>query len=103
MLTEGATLEEVEAFERFPGARVISTDVLTTETDREPYLSCAASVGNLLLDPDAGLRENPPRKLADSPKYLFFEELVRVTSARRDGTRGDGPLHADRCAATRKG
>jgi hypothetical protein len=82
MLTESATAQQVEAFERFLGARMICTEVLTTSTNREFYLSCATKCGNLFLDPDTGfnLQETPMR--APMTKYLFAREFVRLVDQR---------------------
>ena len=81
MLTEEASPEEVNAFERFLNAHVISAEVLTTSTNRESYFSCAVRCGNLFLDPDTGLKL---RKMNGSyaPKYLFRSELVHLISLR---------------------
>jgi hypothetical protein len=81
MLTEGASKEDIDAFENFLGARVISKEVLTTTTNRETYFSCATQCGNLFLDPDTGLRlKNTKGKRA--PEYLFASELDHVVSCR---------------------
>lgn len=81
MLTEKATPDEIQAFERFLGAPLISTDVLSATTDRKAYLSCAVQAGNLFLDPDTGLRVKSPSPQR-SPEYLFSAELVEIVSAR---------------------
>ncbi len=79
MLTESATVQEVEAFGRFLGARIICTQVLTTSTDRESYLAGAANCGNVFLDPDTGfsLAERRPKE-----KYLFKDELIHLATQR---------------------
>lgn len=81
MLTEKAESNDIQAFEHFLGARVISTQVLTATTNRELYLSCATHTGNLFLDPDTGLRLESINS-ARSPKYLFLTELVHLMSSR---------------------
>lgn len=81
MLTEEADPKDIQAFESFLGAHVISNEVLTATTNRESYLSCASRIGNLFLDPDTGLRLKPTKGLR-SPEYLFSAELVRIASAR---------------------
>jgi hypothetical protein len=82
MLTQSATAQQVEAFERFLGARMICRDELTTSTNRESYLSCATQCGNLFLDPDTGLslRETGLRK--PKTKYLFAREFVQLVEQR---------------------
>jgi hypothetical protein len=55
MFTEPVSASDVSVFERFLGAKVISTDVLTNNTDRSAYFSGACSCGNLFLDPDTGI------------------------------------------------
>lgn len=81
MLTENAAPEDIQAYERFLDARIISTQVLTATTNRESYLSCASRTGNLFLDPDTGLRLSPTNGLR-APEYLFSDELVRITLCR---------------------
>jgi hypothetical protein len=82
MLTESATAQQVERFERFLGARVVSTEVLTTSTNRESYLSCGAKCGNLFLDPDTGFRSRERGMRAPRTKYLFAHEFVRLSEQR---------------------
>jgi hypothetical protein len=81
MLTEKATPEEIRAFERFLGTPLISTEILTTATDREKYLSSAYHAGNLFLDPDTGLRMKSTNGVR-APEYLFSSELVRIVASR---------------------
>lgn len=81
MLTEKAEAKDIDAFERLLGARVISTDVLTTTTDRKSYFSCTTNCDNLFLDPDTGLRMEST-KGKRSPEYLFSSELVSIISSR---------------------
>ena len=80
MLTESASEGEVDAFQRFIGARVISTDVLTSHTQRESYFSCAMGCKNLFLDPDTGLKIG--KKQSPSPKHLFEDDLVYLCDRR---------------------
>lgn len=77
MFTERASPATIQALERFLGARVISSEVLSTKTDRESYLSCAAHAGNLFLDPDTGIRLKST-KGARAPEYLFASELSQA-------------------------
>jgi hypothetical protein len=50
-------------------------------TDRAAYFSCAHSVGNLLLDPDTGIRlENTHGRRA--PEYLYADELAQLVTWR---------------------
>jgi hypothetical protein len=81
MFTESVPPEDVAAFERFLGAKVISTAVLDQRTDRSAYFSCAYSCGNLFLDPDTGLRVEDIRD-GRSPQYLFASDLNRITARR---------------------
>jgi hypothetical protein len=82
MLTESATTQQVERFEWFLGARVLSTEVLTTSTNRESYLSCGTKCGNLFLDPDTGFRSRERGTRAPRTKYLFAHEFVRLSEQR---------------------
>lgn len=82
MLTESATAQQVERFERFLGAHMISTEVLTTNTNRESYLSCATKCGNLFLDPDTGVRLPQSGTRAPKNKYLFTHEFVGLCEQR---------------------
>jgi hypothetical protein len=82
MLTEKAAPKDIQAFERFLGVSVISTQVLTATTNRESYfLSCVTHTGNLFLDPDTGLRLKFTNGIR-APEYLFSAELVHITSSR---------------------
>ncbi len=81
MFTESVTPADVAAFEALLGAKVVSTEVLTLDTDRLAYFSCAASCGNLFLDPDTGLRMRSTRGVR-APEYLFASELVRISEQR---------------------
>jgi len=81
MLTEKASFEDILAFERFLGAPMISTEVLSLDTNRDEYLSCACSTGNLFLDPDTGLRINSTNGRR-APEYLFSAELSRIVASR---------------------
>ncbi len=82
MLTESAAGQQVKAFERFLGARVICTEVLTANTNRESYLSCATKCGHLFLDPDTGLRLRETGLRRPKTEYLFARELTRIVEHR---------------------
>ncbi len=81
MLTEPASLEFISSLGEFLGARVISTEVLTIDTDRSAYFSCANSCGNLFLDPSTGMRlENFRGDRA--AEYIFASDLARLVGRR---------------------
>ena len=82
MFTEVVSPSETAAFEKFLGAKVASTDVLTNGTDRNAYFACGYSCGNLFLDPDTGLKLKDTRGVR-APQYLFARELNRITAERR--------------------
>ncbi len=81
MLTEATPESEIIAFERFLGARVISSEVLTPRTNRSSYFSCASDCGNLFLDPDTGLKIHNMNGLR-APEYLFASELACLMQLR---------------------
>ncbi|MCX5824110.1 MAG: hypothetical protein NTY86_11585 [Deltaproteobacteria bacterium] len=81
MLTESATADKIAAYERFLGAQVLSSEVLTTVTDRSSYLACASECGHLFLDPDTGLKMKITAG-AKAPEYLFASELEYIIKSR---------------------
>jgi hypothetical protein len=81
MFTQPVSDANVSAFERFLGATLISTEVLSKDTDRGAYFSCACSCGNLFLDPDTGIRLKDTRGVR-AHEYLFASELLRITRTR---------------------
>jgi hypothetical protein len=81
MFTEPVSATDVSVFERFLGAKVISTDVLTSKTNRSAYFSCSSSCGNLLLDPDTGIRLKDTRGVRANG-YLFAGDLARIVEQR---------------------
>lgn len=81
MFTEAVSEADVKAFGLMLGAKVISSGVFTTRSDRAAYLACAAGCGHLFLDPDTGLRLHPIRGV-NAPKYLFAGELVGLAKGR---------------------
>jgi len=78
MLTQSPSSRFVSLLETFLNAKVISRDVLTIETDRRAYFSCAHSCGNLFLDPSTGLRLKNFRG-DRAPEYLFASDLIHLT------------------------
>lgn len=82
MLTESATAQQAMAFERFLGAQIICTEVLSATTNRESYLSCATKFGNLFLDPDTGLSLRETRLRKPKTEYLFAREFVQLVEQR---------------------
>lgn len=81
MFTEPANEADVRAFGLMLNAKVISSEVFTTRSNRVAYLACAAGCDHLFLDPDTGLRLQPTRG-AGAPKYLFAGELVELAKKR---------------------
>jgi hypothetical protein len=81
MFTEKVSQADVAAFEALLGAKVVSTEILTLDSDRLSYLSCGSSCSNLFLDPDTGLRMRPTRGVR-APEYLFASELIRLAEQR---------------------
>ena len=81
MLTEHFPPEKVAAFESMLGLKVISTDVISLDTDRSNYFSGLSSFGHLFLDPDTGLRLRPTRGLR-APEYLFGHEFLQLVNQR---------------------
>jgi hypothetical protein len=81
MFTEAVTETDVTALASLLGARIISTEVFTRDTNRQAYLACGRSCGHLFLDPDTGLRMRPTRGVR-APEYLFGGELLRLAEQR---------------------
>ncbi len=83
MFTDDVESSAAEGFARFLNATLVSGERLRAGSDRAAYFECCLSVGNLFLDPDAGI------SLADrtgekSSKYIFASEILRLISARPD-------------------
>src|SRR5229473_6084890 len=78
MFTECVSRAEVLAFEAFLGAKVISTEVLTVQSNRSAYFASASQCGHLFLDPDTGLR----MRGAHGPEYLLIGELLWLVGQR---------------------
>ncbi len=76
---EKPTDAEVAEFACFLNAKPVSSEVLTTQTDRKKYFEQCRGVGNLFLDPDTGVRLLDQGR---SEKHIFGEELVKLVRAR---------------------
>jgi hypothetical protein len=83
MFTEIVSQTDAAALEMLLDAKIVSTEVLTLDTNRSVYLASGASCGHLFLDPDTGLRMRPTRG-AHAPQYLFAAELQRLVEQRPD-------------------
>jgi hypothetical protein len=81
MFTEGVSQSDVAAFESLLDAKVVSTEILTVDSNHTAYLACASSCNHLFLDPDIGLRMQPTRGIR-APGYLFAGELLQLTEQR---------------------
>lgn len=68
-------------FERLLGARLIDREVLGDVAARRASLAKCDEAGNLLLDPDTGLRL-PKAKRLPSLHHVECDELVRMVRAR---------------------
>src|SRR2546429_1762795 len=104
MFTEPVSSAEVAAFESLLSAKIVSTEVLTLDTERAAYFSCGLSCGHLFLDPDTGLRMRPTRGVR-APEFLFASEVVYLAERRPDSLtlvfdqsvgRGSERLHLER-------
>jgi hypothetical protein len=81
MFTEPVSAEQVRAYERLLGVRVISREVLGPGVDRNEYLASARSCKeHVFLDPDTGIRLSPISGKT-APAYLFADELVALAEA----------------------
>jgi hypothetical protein len=83
MFTEIVSQTDVAAFESLLDAKIVSTKVLTLDTNRSAYLECGCSCGNLFLDPNTGLRMRSTRG-ARAPEYVFAADLQRLVEERPD-------------------
>jgi hypothetical protein len=84
MFTHAVSNAEANAFSRFLGVPLVSTDVLTAQRDRRSYFAACGDSRSIFLDPDTGVRlrrKNGKR----SPKFIFSDELVEITAARPQG------------------
>jgi hypothetical protein len=81
MFTEPVDLAQASQFAAFLQARLISREVLGATANRTSYFACCKRAGNLLLDPDTGLRLQPLTS-ARSVEYLFGPEVVELARER---------------------
>jgi hypothetical protein len=82
MFTEAEPEERVSKFTAFLGASVLSREVLSDSTDRASYFACCKAAGNLLLDPDTGLKLKTTPGPARSSGCLFASELASLAQVR---------------------
>lgn len=82
MFTELVTPDRAAAFSHFLGVPLISKEILTPKTNRVEYFSSCRTAGNLLLDPDTGVRLSPCGGLK-SVNCVFGSELVEIESPPR--------------------
>lgn len=80
MFTEPVDQKQAFQIAAFLRARLVSSEVLN-ETNRSCYFDCCRQVGNLLLDPDTGLRLLPLSSTR-SVEYLFASEVIELAQAR---------------------
>ena len=82
MFTHATRPEEVKRFARFLGVRLISTEVLMSDSDRDQYFACCRLYSHsLFLDPDTGIRLKAGKD-SRAPEYVFADELSRLTQER---------------------
>lgn len=81
MLTDVPSAEELSQFGRFLGARIVTRELLTPETNRIAYFEPCNTEGNLLLDPTTGIQSGSisARRL---PEYLLARELEQLVKVR---------------------
>src|ERR687887_1421467 len=86
MFTHQTNAAEAEAFSRFLGAPLISTEVLECRSDRVRYfVPCRQfQCRSLFLDPDTGIRIEPV-EASRAPKFVFAKELIELSAARPQG------------------
>jgi hypothetical protein len=103
MFTETVSGTDISALESLLDAHVVSMEVLTLDTDRSAYFSCASSCGHLFLDPNTGLRMRSTRGVR-APEYLFAPELQQLAEQRPNSltvvfdqsvSRGSERVHLD--------
>jgi hypothetical protein len=80
MFTEPVDPNEASRFAAFLQARLVSCEVLD-QTNRSRYFTCCQQAGNLLLDPDTGLRLRPLAS-GRAVEYLFASEVIQLAQAR---------------------
>ena len=84
MFTEVVTTEFSSNFLALIGVPLVSTDVLTSTTDRASYFSACAGYQNLLLDPNTGFKIGQ-RQSERSPDHLFDSDLFPIVDGRPGG------------------
>ena len=84
MFTEDVDPTHAEAFSRFLGVPLLSTQVLHRSSDRDAYFSSAtSSAQHLFLDPNTGLRI-PSASRANAQDFVNGTELVKIARSRPD-------------------
>ncbi len=81
MFTDRESADEAPAYERLLGCPLVSTNVLTRESNRERFFAPAMAAGNLFLDPNTGLRAETLHD-ARAPNYVFLQEIARFIQQR---------------------
>jgi len=82
MLTEAADPHIAQEYAKFLGVELLSTDLLSENTNRDKYFAAARALQeNLFLDPDTGLTTPKPDH-RESPRYLFIRDLVKIADSR---------------------
>jgi hypothetical protein len=81
MFTHPISVSEAEAFSRFLGVPLVSTDVLNRACDRAHYFASCRLYHSLFLDPDTGIRLKTV-KTKQTPAFLFGEDLINLATAR---------------------
>lgn len=81
MFTHPTSVSESEAFSRFLGVPLVSTNVLDATCDRASYFASCRPCNSLFLDPDTGIRLKA-FKGHRAPAFVFGEELIALADAR---------------------
>ena len=80
MFTEPVAPRDADAFAAFLATPLLSSEVLTSRTDRTRYFARCFTASHLFLDPDTGVRSANARR--SSPSHIYATELVSISSAR---------------------
>lgn len=84
MFTHPVSEVDAAAFSTFLGIPLVSTEVLSVESDRRSYLEACGECRSVFLDPDTGVRlQRTTRKR--SPEFVFADELVAIAVAHPQG------------------
>lgn len=83
MFTEHVSEEQANSFGRFLDTPLLSSEVLTSRTDRSRYFAACCGEFHLFLDPDTGVRCGSTRRF-NSPNHLYGEELIAIVRSRPD-------------------